>query len=171
MKILPNFVGKSQFDQDIHKHFRPSACGPVTAYVIMNYLLEEKSPHSINELYKKLKGTKIGLFQWRFIRHLRKTLGSAWHIERCDIDEVRRQIDAGRPVAAKFDKWFRFRWFGHFSFAYHWVPIIGYKIIDHNLFLIVHDNGGKNRISQVRQVPYVPNKPILSFIKIEPINK
>ena len=168
MKMLSNFIGKSQFDEDILIQSRQSACGPVTAFVIMNHLFPTGSPHSVNDLYAKLKSTKIGLFKWRFIRHFKKILGANWRIERCDITEVIRQIDAGRPVAAKFDKWFRFRWFGHFSYAYHWVPVIGYEEIENHLMLIVHDNGGRNHESKVRHIPYERNKSILSFVKIEP---
>lgn len=171
MTKLPNFKGKSQFEEDIHEHFRTSACGPVTAYVIRNYLLDHPNDYTVNELYRKLKSTKIGLFKWRFIRHLRQILGSQWTVERCDIHEVIQQIDAGRPVAAKFDKWFRFRWLGQFSYIYHWVPVIGYDYKGDNLMLIIHDNGSRNRPSMIHHIPYEPNKSILSFVKIEPNNQ
>ena len=85
-----------------------------------------------------------------------------------------RQIDSGRPVAAKFDKWFNFRWRGSYEFDYHWVPVIGYeekeKEKDNDIELIIHDNGGRDRPSQVRQVSYKKNKPVLSFVKIEPVH-
>lgn len=171
MKILQNFVGKSQFDEDIHSPYRPSACGPTTAYVMLNYLANNKNGYSVNDFYRTLKSTKIGLFKWRFIRHLKKLLGPDWTIASCTINEVLKQIDEGRPVAAKFDKWFRFRWSGQFSYIYHWVPVIGYEKKDNKIFLIVHDNGSRNHKSVVRHIPYEPNQAILSFVKIEPNKK
>ena len=35
VKTVLDVTGKSQFEQDIDKRFRPSACGPVTAHVIL----------------------------------------------------------------------------------------------------------------------------------------
>lgn len=169
MDKLLNFVGKSQYDQDIDVHFRPSACGPVTAHVIMNNLFINGCPYNVNELYRLLGSTKIGLFKWRFIRNMRKILGPEWIVKQCTINEVKRQIDEGRPVAAKFDRWFSLRWYGKFSFDYHWVPVVGYEQNNRNdLILFIHDNGGKNRSSKIRRIPYKVNQPILSFIKIEP---
>lgn len=171
MKKLANFSGKSQFDDDINLRYRPSACGPTTAYVMLNYLANNKNAYSVNDFYRILKSTRIGLFKYRFIRHLKKLLGPKWTVARCEIDEVFKQIDAGRPVAAKFDKWFRFRWFGRFSYSYHWVPVIGYEKKNGHTFLIVHDNGSRKHDSMIRHIPYEPNQPILSFVKIELSNK
>lgn len=98
---------------------------------------------------------------------MRKLLGPDWIISKCTIDEAKKQIDAGRPVAAKFDKWFTCKWRGQYSFDYHWVPVIGYEVLDDKLMLIIHDNGGRNRPSQIQSVPYHPNKDILTFIKVE----
>ncbi|MFC5591371.1 hypothetical protein ACFPRA_21020 [Sporosarcina soli] len=168
MKTLLNIQGKSQFDQDIQAAYRPSACGPVTAFVILQYHFPSACRYNVNELYRLLGGTKIGLFKWRFIRNMRKLLGAAWLVAECDIEEAIRQIDSGRIVAAKFDKWFNFRWRGSYAFDYHWVPVIGYEKVNDDLRLIIHDNGGRNRPSQVRHISYKRNKPVLSFVKVEP---
>lgn len=165
MKQVEGFQGKSQYDVEIDTRFQPSACGPVTAFTILRHHLHDSRIH-INELYKMLGGTRIGLFKWRFISNLRKLLGSEWQVEECGITDVKKEINEGRPVAAKFDKWFTFHWFGDFAFDYHWVPIIGYKEDDGGLTLFVHDNGGRNRESRIREIEYEPNRPILSFIKI-----
>lgn len=93
-------------------------------------------------------------------------LGPEWIVADCDIEGLKNEIDEGRPVAAKFDKWFSFHWFGKFVFDYHWVPVIGYKESENGVILIVHDNGGRNRDSRVREIPYEPHKDILSFVKI-----
>ena len=170
MRKLLKVNGKSQYDEDINESYRPSACGPVTAWVITDHIFPDACIYSVNELYKLLGGTKIGLGKGRFIRNMRKVLGSSWFVAECSIEEVKRQIENGRPVAAKFDKWFNFRWFGNYEFDYHWVPVIGYEEIGDDLNLIIHDNGSKNRKSHIRHMSYNRNHPILSFVKIEPIN-
>ncbi|WOV86454.1 hypothetical protein QWT69_11065 [Sporosarcina oncorhynchi] len=167
MTVLKSFVGKSQFGDDIDNRYKTSACGPVTVYTILNYHLYNTGQLPINTLYRLLGGTKIGLFTWRLIRNLRKLLGPSWVVQQCDIDELKLELDAGRPVAAKFDKWFTFHWFGTFSYDYHWVPVIGYKMSNQGLLLIVHDNGGRQRDSRIREIPYEPNRKILSFVQIK----
>ncbi|MHA6259984.1 C39 family peptidase [Sporosarcina sp. CAU 1771] len=167
MSILTNVHGKSQYDSDIDERLQSSACGPVTAFVLLNHLFPDAIPFDVNELYRKLKSTRVGLFKWRFIRNLRKLLPQNWTIAECDWQEMKRQIDEGRPVAAKFDKWFSFQWRGSFAFDYHWVPVIGYELVEDDLILVVHDNGSKNRNSSIRKVSYKQNQSILSFIKIE----
>ena len=165
MKRVEGFQGKSQYDGEIDKRFQPSACGPVTAFTILRHHLDD-SLIEVNDLYRMLGGTRIGLFKWRFIRNFRKLLGAGWRIEECGIEDMKLEISEGRPVAAKFDKWFTFHWLGKYTFDYHWVPVIGYKEDARGLVLIVHDNGGRNRESRVREIPYDVNRPILSLIKI-----
>jgi hypothetical protein len=165
MKKVEGFQGKSQYDREIDKRFQPSACGPVTAFTILRHHLDD-SGMEVNDLYQMLGGTRIGLFKWRFIRNLRKLLGSEWTIEECGLEDMKLEIAAGRPVAAKFDKWFTFHWFGNFTFDYHWVPVIGYKEDVRGLILLVHDNGGRNRESRIREIAYETNRPIISFIKM-----
>ncbi|WP_262177466.1 hypothetical protein [Saccharococcus sp. Marseille-Q5394] len=165
MKQVEGFQGKSQYGDDINKRFQPSACGPVTAFTILRHHFHD-SGIQVNDLYRMLGGTRIGLFKWRFIRNLRKLLGSGWRVEKCRIEEMKEEINEGRPVAAKFDKWFSFHWFGNYAFDYHWVPVVGYKECESGLILLVHDNGGRNRESRIREIAYEPNRPILSFVKI-----
>ncbi len=48
--------------------------------------------------------------------------------------------------------------------------IIGYLLLDMRkmmmiLFLIIHDNGGRNRASQLRIISYEQTKSILTFVK------
>ncbi|WP_210471173.1 C39 family peptidase [Sporosarcina sp. 6E9] len=166
MKTVLDITGKSQYEKDIDERFRPSACGPVTAHVILRYHFPHHM-HAVNELYRLLGSTKIGLFTWRFIRNMKKLLGEAWIVEKCSVNEVIHEIDNGRPVAAKFDKWFTLRWRGKFAFDYHWVPVVGYEKNGNELLLIVHDNGGRNRTSQLRTISYKKNKSILTFVKIK----
>lgn len=169
MKKLINIDGKSQYDDDIDKRFRPSACGPVTAFILMKYLFPHARSYKVNELYEELGGTKIGLFKRRFIRNMQRLLGPNWHVAQCTVDEAKQQIDDGRPVAAKFDRWFTGRWRGQYAFDYHWVPVIGYEEQKDDLTLIIHDNGSPNRPSEVRYISYKENRSILTFVKIEPV--
>lgn len=168
MKRTLQVHGKSQYDADIDPTYRPSACGPVTAYVLLHYHKVDMSHLDVNKLYQLLGGTKIGLSKRRLIQRLRHLLGEAWSIQEIDIQNVKAQIDAGFPVAAKFDKWFRFRWFGTYTYHYHWVPVVGYEEVDGDFLLIVHDNGGRLRDSQLRRISYQSNRAIISFVKVAP---
>lgn len=167
VKVLIPFEGKSQYSPDIAEAYRPSACGPTTAYVMTKQLGE--TPPSVNDLYKQLKGTRIGLFGWRFIKYMRKLLGPSYDISRCSLHEALEELRQGRSVAAKFDKYFNFHWFNTYTFSYHWVPVIGYEVEHDHLFLYVHDNGGRDRESRIRKVSYGKNAEILTFIKIKPL--
>lgn len=163
--------GKSQYDHDIEPGYRPSACGPVTAYVLLRHFFPSAHVPSINELYRTLGGTKFGLPTWRFVRRLARLLGPQWRVGVCDLSQALEQIDADRPVAVKFDKWFRFKWRSRFSFDYHWVVMVGYEWVDGQLNVLVHDHGGRNCASRVRSIPYAPNQQILTFVKIEPLER
>lgn len=166
MRQQLGLLGKSQYDASIEPNYRNSACGPTTVHVILNYL--NGSAPSINELYKQLGSTKIGLFKWRLIRKLRQ-LYPSWDVRTCSLKEALQEIDAGRPVAMRFDRYFSFRWRDQTStFAYHWVPLIGYDIKNNQLWLIFHDNGTSNRDSIIRQVLYQNNEKVLSFVKMVP---
>ncbi|PID24192.1 C39 family peptidase [Sporosarcina sp. P7] len=163
--------GKSQYDNDIGPSYRPSACGPVTAYVLLRHFFPSGPIPSINELYRTLGSTKIGLPTWRFVRQLNRLLGSQWHVKVCHVQQAIEQIDEDRPVAVKFDKWFKFKWCSRFSFDYHWVVMVGYEYVENQLHVLVHDHGGRKRASRVRSIPYEPNKKILTFVKIEPLKR
>ncbi|MDN4492945.1 C39 family peptidase [Ureibacillus aquaedulcis] len=167
MKIQLDVQGMSQYSKDVFPQFQNSACGPTTICVILNYHASKQS-RGVNELYRMLGGTRIGLFTWRLIKNLRKLLGSGWDVSRCSLAESLKELEAGRPVAMKFDKHFTFQWFSKPTFKYHWVPLIGYEIKDDELYLLLHDNGGRNRESQIRKIRYSDNYKVLTFVKIKP---
>ena len=173
MRVLLNVNGRSQYSADIRPELQNSACGPTTAHVILNYLSREDEKvvtKDINELYKLLGGTKIGLFKWRMIRNLRKLLGDDWCVEECTLTQAIEQLRAGNPVAMRFDAYFSWQFFSKNKplYKYHWVPLIGYEVKDDELYLTIHDNGGRNRDSQVRTFKYDDNRKVLDFVKIEP---
>jgi hypothetical protein len=168
MRVQLDIEGISQYDSSINVEYHSSACGPVTAWTILRYWMPNSCPYNIDQLYESLGGTRIGLFTWRFTRNLTKLLGPNWTIDKCTIEEAKVELLAGNPVACKFDKYFSFRWFSKFEYSYHWVPLIGFEETEKGLTLILHDNGGRNRASQIRHISYFNNKDILTFIKITP---
>lgn len=166
MKVLLDVEGQSQYSEQIDERFRNSACGPVTASIMMKHHGHER--FSANELYKLLKTTKIGLFKFNFIKNMRRILGDKWIVEETQIEGVKKELCSGRPVAAKFDRFFTFRWFSTFEFSYHWVPVIGFEEDENDLYLYIHDNGGRNRSSRIRKISYRRNANVLSFVRISP---
>ena len=171
MRVLLNVNGMSQYSDVVRPEFQNSACGPTTAHVILNYLVKDHAIISkdVNELYSFLGSTKIGLFKWRMIRNLRKLLGDSWCIEECTLSEAITQLRAGNPVAMKFDVYFTGQFLKNTQhlYKYHWVPLIGYEIKNDELYLTIHDNGGRNRDSQIKTFRYEDNRKVLSFVKIE----
>ncbi|WP_432352626.1 C39 family peptidase [Sporosarcina sp. A2] len=168
--MLSQFQGKSQYDKSIDETLRPSACGPVTASVILQHMDNPLSKIPINQLYKLLGTTRIGLFTWRFVHRLQQLLGTGWQVRKCSFSEAVYELDSGRPVAAKFDKWFSFNWNGGYEFNYHWVPVIGYEKNASDVTLILHDNGSPSSTGNIRHVSYRVNHEVLSFVKIAPLN-
>ena len=168
MKIQLQVQGLSQYDYPFRTNYQASACGPVTAFVLLNYLHQNTYFDTPNSLYEKLGGTRIGLFTHRFVRNMRKMLGPNWQIEKCSLHAALHELKNGRPVALKFDKYFSIQWKKRSTFAYHWVPLIGYEIENDELFLIIHDNGARNRESKIRKVSYAQNASVLTFIQITP---
>lgn len=171
MPVLKQFQGKSQYEPSIERRLRSSACGPVTVAVILNYLDIPDSRVPVNKLYRLLGTTHIGLFRWRLVRRLQKLLGKDWEVRKCSLAEALQELENGRPVAAKFDKWFSFKWRGQYEFDYHWVPVIGYEKNADDVILTIHDNGSPTTPSSVRWVSYRKNQEMLSFVKIVPVSK
>ncbi|MDN7243557.1 hypothetical protein QWY14_17340 [Planococcus sp. N028] len=170
MKTVIPFEGRSQYVDTIDSKKRGSACGPVTAAAILNHY--EKTDYGINELYKMLGATPIGLFTWRLLKNLRRITGQRYDVKKVqNIEDVKRELLAGRPLAMKFDRWFSFRWFSKPLYNYHWVPLIGFEEKPDDLILYFHDNGQKNRPSKIRTVSYKTDQNVLTFIKIVPIQK
>ncbi|MGE6488893.1 hypothetical protein [Paenisporosarcina sp. NPDC076898] len=168
MRIQLELQGLSQYDHSINTKYQPSACGPVTAMTILRYWMPNSCPYDVNRLYRLLGSTRIGLFTWRLKRNLRILLGPAWEVDICALEEAIMELRAGRPVACKFDRYFSFHWFGSYDFAYHWVPLIGFEEKENGLTLIIHDNGGRNRASRIREISYKKNQDIVTFVKITP---
>lgn len=167
MKRVISFQGLSQHDEAIYKKYRASACGPVTAAAILQF--HEGLNIGINQLYRLLGATPIGLFTCRLLRNFHKIAGTRFEAKRVwDIEEVKEELLAGRPLAMKFDRYFTFHWFSKFAYSYHWVPLIGFKEEAGDVLLYIHDNGQKNRPSKMRTVSYMENRKVLTFVKIMP---
>ncbi|MFP8783561.1 C39 family peptidase [Planococcus plakortidis] len=170
MKVLLPFQAMSQYAGDVPSPYRASACGPVTVASILRY--HEGQAPGIGPLYKLLGATPIGLSAFCLIRRLRKLVGPRYDIQRVrSLEQIKRQLDAGYPLAVKFDRYFSLRWRQATTFAYHWVPLIGYEETEGDLLLLIHDNGQKNRPSKLRAVSLRENQGVLSFIRISPVSK
>ncbi len=169
MRIQLPVEGQSQYAPSVHDKYQNSACGPTTAYVLLNYLLPDKQK-SINQLYKLLGCTRIGLFSHRMIRNLKKILGPTFDVRTCSLNDALKEIEAGRPVIMKFDRYFSLHFSFKGDFNYHWVPLIGFEKTTDDVLLIIHDNGARNRNSMIREISYQKNRKILRFIKITPIS-
>lgn len=168
LKIILPFNGMSQYDHGIDSQKRSSACGPVTAASIFRFY--EKDVFDINEVYRLLGTTPIGLFTWRLLRNFRKIAGSRYQLERTrSISEVKQELMAGRPLAMKFDRYFTFHWFSKPMYNYHWVPLVGFEDKDGDVILYFHDNGKRNRPSKLRTVSYRDQHSVLRFVKIIPL--
>ncbi|ALS74520.1 hypothetical protein AUC31_04360 [Planococcus rifietoensis] len=168
MKVLLPFQAMNQYAEHIPAAYRTSACGPVTAASILRY--HEGVAPGIGPLYKWLGATPIGLNAFCLIRRLKKLAGPRYDIKRVrSIEQIKQQLDAGYPLAVKFDRYFSLRWCQKTTFAYHWVPLIGYEETADDLLLFIHDNGQKNRPSKLRAVSFRENRSVLSFIQISPV--
>lgn len=166
MKALLNIEGKSQYSHEVDPRFQPTACGPTTANILLSYICHEKK--EINELYQVLGTSKIGTFKWQMVRNLQRLLGDDWLVADCTINEAMEELKNGRPVAMKVDKYTTFKWFSKPPYRYHWVPVIGYEIRAGKLYLLFHDNGGRNRKSAIKEMAYEDYREFLSFVKITP---
>ncbi|MBU9673929.1 hypothetical protein KQ939_12390 [Planococcus sp. CP5-4] len=170
MKVLLPFQAMNQYGEHVPAAYRASACGPVTAASILRY--HEGVAPGIGPLYNLLGATPIGLSAFCLIRRLKKLTGPRYDIKRIrSTEQIKQQLDAGYPLAVKFDRYFSLRWYQKTTFAYHWAPLIGYEETLDDLLLYIHDNGQKNRPSKLRAVSFRENQGILSFVQISPIAK
>lgn len=174
-----------------------SACGPATMASLVEYWhtrmgrsyvpgrshFQSKAAH-INHIYKHYGGTPFGMSVRSFINGVKAYLRTEASREEMgnslisltlfnDMERFRAEIDADRPVAIKFDKWFSFRWRGSYTYDYHWVLGVGYDESEHpdDLVLIVHDNGvrlknGGFSPCQERRISYKANRDILTMVAL-----
>lgn len=168
-----------------------SACGPASIAVITEYWSQRgwntaggmgrfgsKSEY-LNYLYRYCGGTPWGMPAWKLMRGLRNCLrngeaGQAAVRRLSGFGDYKAEIEAGRPVAVKFDKWSSFRWRGNYAFDYHWTVGVGYReSAEGGQWLIVQDNGtrirgGGYRGSRECLIDYQANLPVLTLIGVKP---
>lgn len=172
-----------------------SACGPATMAALMEYWstrpgkrfiggkshFYSKAEH-INHMYSYHGGTPWGMSVRSFIRGIKDyTRASSAPEEQYqltltafnDMSRYTAEIDAERPVAIKFDKWFTFRWRGRYVYDYHWVLGIGYEASADGAapVLIVLDNGikykdGSFAPSKERRIHFSSNKGIITMVAL-----
>lgn len=172
-----------------------SACGPATMAALAEYwstqrgcsfiqgesYFHSKAAH-MNYIYGNHGGTPWGMSVGGFKKGIRAYIdvlsmaekGSRYKLSLStfnDFDRYKAEIDADRPVAIKFDKWFSFHWKGSYAYDYHWVIGIGYEESDEGQSLIIMDNGvkitgGDYIPSSERRINYGINKKILTMIAL-----
>ncbi|GGO00650.1 hypothetical protein [Saccharibacillus kuerlensis] len=180
-----------------------SACGPAAIAGLVRFWEERLSvseevsvrrlpaepAEAVNLMYAACGGTPLGMSAPVLAFGLRRQLNSRLResglsgravTQRLNgFEAYRTEIDAGRPVAVKFDKWFSLRWFDKPAFDYHWTVGCGYRIGDDGTeYLIVHDAGtrykdGTYASSRERQIEYAPHRGVLAMIalRIEGLEK
>ncbi|WP_025696238.1 C39 family peptidase [Paenibacillus durus] len=172
--------------------FASSACGPSTMAAITEYWSRKlgkpdligkerfgsKAEH-INYLYGRYGGRPWGMSARGFAKgiktYLRASLGNAPAIRLRSFNDFalyKAEIDAGRPVAVKFDKWFSLRWFGDYAYDYHWTVGIGYEMTGPSPRLIVQDNGAKRAngafaASRERRIEYAANRKVITMVAVD----
>ncbi|WP_051506984.1 hypothetical protein [Saccharibacillus sacchari] len=175
-----------------------SACGPAAIAGIVGFWEERLARKSgkpfgrlpadpvqaVNDIYAFSGGTPLGMpapvLAFALRRLLNKRLrdsglpGRAATRRLSGFEAYCAEIDAGRLVAVKFDKWFSFRWWGQRpAFDYHWTVGCGYRIEDDGTaFLLVHDAGGRGKDgtfvrSRERQIAYEPHKGVLTMVGVQ----
>ncbi|SEU23733.1 C39 family peptidase [Paenibacillus sp. NFR01] len=172
-----------------------SACGPATLAALMEYWhtvqgrerirgkshFGSKAAH-INYIYRRHGGRPWGMSAGRFVRGARAYLAADVSSEGTevpcsidvfnDLERYKAEIDAGRPVALKFDKWSKLRWRGRYAYDYHWTLGIGYEETGNaDALLLVLDNGARTRgggfrVSRERRIPYAPNQAVLTMVGV-----
>ncbi|OMD46400.1 hypothetical protein BSK56_16300 [Paenibacillus borealis] len=175
-----------------------SACGPATIAALMEYWrtrkgrifipgashFASKAAH-INHIYSHHGGTPWGMSVGSFTKGVKAYIRSSAPLEAKegglfsvsvfnDMDRYKAEIDAERPVALKFDKWFTLRWRGTYAYDYHWVLGIGYQEPEGGggPVLIVHDNGMRHKHGgftpgQARLIPYTVNKDVITMVALD----
>ncbi|MCQ4087575.1 hypothetical protein [Saccharibacillus sp. JS10] len=178
--------------------FSASACGAAAIAGMIgfwerNWIAQQGQPYeslpadpaeAINAMYRAGLGTPIGMAAPMLAYALRNQLnqrlresglpGKAVTSRFKKFESYRAEIDAGRLVAVKFDKWFSFRWFGHKPiFDYHWTVGCGYRIdANGTRFLRVHDAGGRRADgtwvhSREREIEYEKHRGVLTMIGLK----
>lgn len=174
-----------------------SACGPATLAALMEYWstnkgrafipgashFPSKAAH-INYIYRHHGGTPWGMSVHSFKKGVTAYIKSAARegnnqglFSLTVFNEMERyitEIDAARPVAIKFDKWFSLRWRGRYAYDYHWVLGVGYEMPEDGSgpVLIVHDNGmghkgGGFTTGKESRIPYAINKEIITMVGLD----
>lgn len=160
------FIAYSQYNPVVKKSYRSSACGPTAvASVLSHYGIAD---FSINELYKKLHCTKIGLPTSFLLFFSKILLGPHWSIKKIDVDLALIELNNQRPVILKFDRYLSTKFWKKPYFYYHWTVLVDYEIQADRLFLVVEDLGSPSRESCRHSIPFEENKHALSFIQFTP---
>lgn len=166
MKINFDCPVYSQYDSNVKKSYRSSACGPTAVASILHFYKDDAL--SINQLYEALHCTKIGLPAAFIHWFLPRAVQGNYSVRTLRLFEAIHWIQQKQPVAVKFDRYFTWKLNRPAYFKYHWTVMTGFYWKRDGLYLIVEDLGTPNRDSRTHEVPYAPNAHALTFIGIHP---
>ncbi|GEK33802.1 hypothetical protein [Kurthia sibirica] len=167
MTSIP-FQALCQYDAAIQKNRRSSACGPTAVASIMAFYDGHYPP--IDELYQSLFCTAIGLSSTMLLRRAKQALGESWHSAKIGVVEMLSDLSFDLPVLAKFDRYSTLQFWRRPYFAYHWVVVVGYELLEHTLHLIVEDLGTPNGASTLHRIPFRDNAHALTLIRLQPVS-
>lgn len=160
---------KSQYDPSVDERYRPSACGPTAVEAILTYYTQQ--PIAINELYRALGTTPIGLFTWRLKARLSRMLGPSWQVRQITKQQALVAVNRSEPIALKFDRYFTPFFYKKARYNYHWTVLVGYQMEGARLKLFVEDLGTRTRGSRIEKIDYLENAHALTFIHIKPLTE
>lgn len=152
----------SQYDETVKKNWRNSACGPTAAHIVLSHYGKH---YSINELYRTLGTTRIGLFTPCLLYNAQKLLGEGWQVKRASIKTVMTELTKQRPVLAKFDRFTSLTPWKPAYYRYHWVVVNSYTIANGRLHFTATSN------AKMFNFDYSTNAHALTFVQISPKNE
>jgi hypothetical protein len=177
----------NQYDSNVNSLYRNSACGPTTMAAITEYwrtvkgksLLDGLNTYSskgamINHFYSNHGGSLLGMS----VSTLRSGLenhaghGNAYSTATASVisgyNSYKTEINNGRPVAIKFDRWFTlFEPDNDYAYDYHWVVGKGYAYDVFDTMFIINNNVASTENGQTQYLDFPTNEPILTLVKFE----
>lgn len=151
----------SQYDTSVKAAWRDSACGPTATHIVLSHY---GLTYSINELYRTLGTTRLGLFTPCLIRNAKRLLGDDFVVARASVKTVMQLIDCQLPVLAKFDRFTSLTPWKRAHYRYHWVVVTNYTINNDRLTFTALSN------NHIFTFDYGQNAHALTFVYIVPKN-
>lgn len=147
----------SQYDPSVKAAWRDSACGPTATHIVLSHY---GLTYSINELYRTLGTTRLGLFTPCLIRNAKRLLGDDFVVARASVKTVMKLLDCHLPVLAKFDCFTSCTPWRKAYYRYHWVVLTSYYLKHDQLHFIGNSNGN------IFTFDYATSAHALTFVQL-----